>query len=243
MPTMSRPLYRYGGLALVQAGLIVGGVAAALSTSPPRTAAPVAAAHVAAPQVRVIAAVTTPVAATTLVRRTPVVRPAPRRTAVKAPRRVVRHVAVRRTRVVPPAVVRKSSASSWSVVFASSVERIPGYRSGTVSWQVTDHYGSWGTADWYRGIVYISPRVPLARLYDVSVHEWSHLLSVAAYGGDVDAAVAAMNSWFGGSGLVGAERAADCMALALGARWTHYTSCDDARWRAGAARLMKGERL
>jgi hypothetical protein len=242
MPTMSRPLYRYGGLALVQAGLIAGGFAAALSTSPPPPV-PVAAAQVAAPQVRVIAAVTAPVAATTLARRAPVVRSAPRRTAVKAPRRVVRHVAVRPTRVVRPALVRQAKASSWSVVFASSVERIPGYRSGTVSWQVTDHYGSWGTADWYRGIVYISPRVPLARLYDVSVHEWSHLLSVAAYGGDVDAAVAAMNGWFGGSGLAGAERAADCMALALGARWTHYTACDDARWRAGAARLVKGERL
>jgi hypothetical protein len=239
---MSRPLYRYGGLALVQAGVVAGGLVAALSTSPPPPA-PVAAPHVAAPHVRVIAAVTTPVAATTLVRRAAVVHPAPRRTAVKAPRHVVRHVAVRRVRVVRPAVVQESSASSWSVVFASSVGRIPGYRSGTVSWQVTDQYGSWGTADWYRGIVYISPRVPLARLYDVSVHEWSHLLSVAAYGGDVDAAVAAMNGWFGGSGLVGAERAADCMALALGARWTHYTSCDDERWRAGAARLVKGERL
>jgi hypothetical protein len=123
------------------------------------------------------------------------------------------------------------------------VARIPGYEQGAATWVVSDRYGSWGTADWYRGVIYISPRVPVERLYDVSVHEWSHLLSVRTYGGDVDAATAAMNGYFGGSGLVGAERAADCMALVMGAHWTHYTSCTDSGWRAGASRLMKGERL
>jgi hypothetical protein len=129
------------------------------------------------------------------------------------------------------------------VVLASSVAHIPGYEQGAATWVVSDKYGSWGTADWYRGVVYISPRVPVERLYDVSVHEWSHLLSVRAYGGDVDAATSAMNAFFGGSGLVGAERAADCMALVMGAHWTHYTACKDSGWRAGATRLTKGERL
>jgi len=59
----------------------------------------------------------------------------------------------------------------------------------------------------------------------------------------VPQATAAMNSYFGGSGLVGAERAADCMALRLGAAWTHYSSSDDAHWLAGADRLLQGQAL
>jgi hypothetical protein len=123
------------------------------------------------------------------------------------------------------------------------VGRIPGYLPGSARWVVSDQYGSWGTADWYHGVVYVSPRVPRARLYDVAAHEWSHLVSVRPYAGQVDEAVAAMNAYYGGSRLVGAERAADCMALLLGATWTHYTSCPDARWRDGARRLIRGEQL
>jgi hypothetical protein len=52
-----------------------------------------------------------------------------------------------------------------------------------------------------------------------------------------------MNSWFGGSGLTGPERAADCMARQLGAQWTHYTSCQDAHWQAGARMLLNGRPL
>jgi len=59
----------------------------------------------------------------------------------------------------------------------------------------------------------------------------------------VDAAVAAMNAAFGGSGLVGAERAADCMSRLQGASWTHYTSCANQGWRASAAKLVAGRRL
>jgi len=91
--------------------------------------------------------------------------------------------------------------------------------------------------------VYVSPAVPADRIDDVVVHEWSHLVSVRDYGFDVPQATAAMNSYFGGSGLVGAERAADCMALRLGAAWTHYSSSDDAHWRAGADRLLQGQAL
>jgi hypothetical protein len=248
MPTSSSPLYTYGAVALLQVAVLGAALTAvAGSRGGPAAAAPVAvAAPVAAtaarlvPQVRVIAEVARPLAATSLVRKP--VASAPRRTAVTSSRAVARPVA-RPAPAVRRAAVRKVAASSWSAVFSSSVARIPGYPAGAATWVVSDRYGSWGTADWYRGVVYISPRVPVDRLYDVVVHEWSHLLSAAAYGGDVDAAMAAMNGWFGGSGVVGAERAADCMALALGARWTHYTSCGSGQWRAGAARLVKGEQL
>jgi hypothetical protein len=140
-------------------------------------------------------------------------------------------------------VARPVSASSWSVAFTDAIARIPGDGPASTRWVVTDSYGSWGTADWYRDTVYISPRVPTRRLYDVVVHEWSHVLSVRPYGGDVDAAVRAMSAYYGGTGLAGAERAADCMALAQGATWTNYTPCTDGRWRAGAARLLSGQRL
>lgn len=124
-----------------------------------------------------------------------------------------------------------------------AVARIPGYHTGDARWELNDSYGSWGTADWYHNRVYISPRVPGRRIYDVVSHEWSHLLSVRVYGGDVNAAVSAMNAWFGGSDLVGAERAADCMAKQLGAQWTHYTPCETARWQQGARDLLAGRRL
>jgi hypothetical protein len=124
-----------------------------------------------------------------------------------------------------------------------AVARIPGYRTGGATWILSDAYGSWGTADWYHDRIYISPRVPARRIYDVVAHEWSHLVSVRSYGGDVTTATQAMNRWFGGTGLTGAERAADCMAKRLGARWTNYTSCPDARWQQGAQRLLEGHSL
>lgn len=121
---------------------------------------------------------------------------------------------------------------------ARAVTRIPGYQPGEARWVVTGRFGNWGVADLEHATIYISPDVPARRLYDVAAHEWSHVLSVKAYHGDVDRAVAAMNSTFGGTGLTGVERAADCMARLLGARWTHYTSCTDPEWRAGARRLL-----
>jgi hypothetical protein len=159
--------------------------------------------------------------------------PSPKRPATSAHRAITLRL---------PAV-RKPTTASWSDELAAAIGRIPGYQQGDAQWVTSSAFGSWGTADWYHGVVYISPRVPRTRLYDVAVHEWSHLLSVRPYSYNVDEAVSAMNGYFGGTGLVGAERAADCMALLLGARWTHYTSCSDAVWRAGAARLVKGQRL
>jgi hypothetical protein len=77
-------------------------------------------------------------------------------------------------------------------------------------------------------------------------HEYAHVVSMRAYGGDVAAAVAVMNRSFGGPsprGLGGAERAADCMAKALGASWSGYTTCLSPSWRASAARLLSGRPL
>jgi hypothetical protein len=108
---------------------------------------------------------------------------------------------------------------------------------------VSSAYSFWGTADWYHDVLYVNPDVPRDKLYDVAVHEWSHELSVLDYDGDVSAATKAMNAWFGGSGLTGAERAADCMAILQGAKWTHYTTCTNTRWRAGAGRLVAGHQL
>jgi len=143
------------------------------------------------------------------------------------------------TAVAPVRVAGPSFQQSLDAAIA----RIPTYRAGAARWVVSRAYDFWGTADWYHDVLYVSPDVPVAKLYDVAVHEWSHELSVLDYGGDVAAATAAMNAWFGGSDLTGPERAADCMAILQGARWTHYTTCTDAQWRLGAARLIAGQQL
>jgi hypothetical protein len=144
-----------------------------------------------------------------------------------------------------PVALRQHAAGALTTQqrMQQAVARIPGYRAGGASWVLSTRYGSWGTADWYHDRVYVSPNVPASRMYDVVSHEWSHLLSVQDYAGNVDAATAAMNRWFGGSDLTGAERAADCMAKQLGAVWTHYTSCGDAHWREGARLLLSGQPL
>jgi hypothetical protein len=143
-------------------------------------------------------------------------------------------------------VVRAASAvptrpTGWAAL-DRAIARIPSYHGTGARWLAVSADGYWGTADWNTGTIYVSPRVPANRLYDVAVHEWSHLLSVLPYR-DANDGIAAMRAYFGGDGITGAERAADCMARLQGATWTHYTPCTDARWRAGAARLLRGERL
>jgi hypothetical protein len=125
----------------------------------------------------------------------------------------------------------------------SAIARIPGGSDPNTTWLLQANDGHWGTTDWYHNVIWISPSVPSNRVYDVVVHEWNHLKSVKDYGGNVDAALTAMNRFFGGSDLTGAERAADCMARLDGATWTHYTACDNSSWRAGAARLLRGQQL
>ena len=135
-----------------------------------------------------------------------------------------------------------SGPTGWSALNAA-IARIPTYRPGAARWLVSSKYDFWGTADWYHDLLYVDPGVPVDKLYDVAVHEWSHELSVLDYHGDVAAATRAMNATFGGHGLTGPERAADCMSILQGARWTHYTTCTDADWRAAAARLVAGKQL
>lgn len=192
------------------------------------------------------------VAATTVVAMVPAAPrpPLPRAATAKAragarsaPHRTREHRTVAaRSSAARPRVARSSTGTTQAALDVA-VRRLPGYPAGTVRWVVSSAYGQWGTADWYNDVVYISPRVPSRLLRSVVIHEWDHILSVRDYGGDVDAAVAAMNQLFGGSGLVGAERAADCMARLSGAAWTHYTACASDTWRAGARLLLAGRQL
>ncbi len=144
-------------------------------------------------------------------------------------------VPVRRVQLTTVATLRRA------------VARIPGYRAHRPArWLVSRHYPDWGATDWYNNTIYISPSVPPGYLNSVVRHEWSHILSARVYGGDIDAALRAMNRTFGGGGptrVRGAEYAADCMAIRLGATWTHYTRCHPLRWRDAAARLLRGQRL
>ena len=158
-----------------------------------------------------------------------------RRHASSVVRRAVHALPAGSRRVVRPLSTRER--------LDRAVARLAGYRPGDVQWVLEAKDGHWGTADWYHDVIWISPTVPSDRLYDVVAHEWSHVTSVRPYGGDVDLAIQEMNRYFGGSGVVGAERAADCMALLLGAQWTHYTDCQNQTWRAGARRLLADQRL
>lgn len=132
--------------------------------------------------------------------------------------------------------------TSWGALNAA-IARIPGYRPGAAHWVVTARYGHWGATDLSTGTVYISPNAPVSRLDSIARHEWAHVIQGRVYGHNAQAAFAAMNRVFGGSGLTGAERSADCMARLLGASWTNYTPCTSAAWRAKAGRLLAGERL
>ena len=174
-------------------------------------------------------------------------RPATRRARGPATRRAPRpeprrHLSGRARRAHRAHRAQAAGPTSWPALNAA-IASIPTYRDNTVRWTVSRRYPYWGTADWYRRVIYVSPGVPSSYVYDVAVHEWSHELSVLDYDGDVARATAAMDAYFGGTGLVGAERAADCMAILQGATWTHYTSCPSRAWRDGAALLVRGEKL
>jgi hypothetical protein len=108
---------------------------------------------------------------------------------------------------------------------------------------VLEDKGSWGVADWYHDTVYIAPRTPASKLRSVLIHEQAHLDHARTYGGDIDALTHDANRVFGGSGLSGAERAADCIALLHGASWTHYTGCSDLAQQDAARTLAAGRRL
>jgi hypothetical protein len=219
-------------LAALQAVTLLTGAATAVSLSPGTRPAPRAVA--AAPEPAPVPVVAHAVAAKAVVRRAAVHKPAPRPQHVRPP------VVHRRTSVVARRVVRPALSTEQRMMQA--VNRIPGY-TGTAIWVVVPGLDHWGLADFTGGVVYISPRVPADRMYDVVAHEWSHVLSMQVYDEDVTTALNALNAHFGGTGTTGAERAADCMARLLGAQWTHYTPCNDSRWRADARKLLAHERL
>lgn len=108
---------------------------------------------------------------------------------------------------------------------------------------MTSRYGHWGATDLATSHIYISPSVSTSLLDSVVRHEYAHVLTVRAYGGAWRTARSEMNVGFGGSGGTGVERAADCMALAMGASWTNYTSCGRADWQRNARQLLAGRRL
>jgi hypothetical protein len=154
--------------------------------------------------------------------------PAPVARATATP---VRNVALRRT------------PTSW-MALNSAIGRIPGYTHGTpVHWVVTSSFGHLGMTNWYTDTIYLSPSIPAWQLDAVARHEYGHILEARAYGGDIPRMIAALNRVYGGGGrgnLNGAEMAADCIALVNGANWTHYTTCANPTWRAGARRIIAG---
>jgi hypothetical protein len=170
-------------------------------------------------------------------------KPEPAATATATPRATHRTTARVHRAQAPAPTQTVARSTSFHDRLMQAVSRIPGYRAGEAEWIVKPGLGSWGLAAMGGGTVYVSPDVPADKLYDVVAHEWSHILVVKVYGGDLMSALAAVNGYFGGADLVGAERAADCMARVLGATWTHYTSCSDSHWRDGARRLVSRQRL
>ncbi len=53
----------------------------------------------------------------------------------------------------------------------AAIARIPGYQEGDATWILQADDGHWGTADWYRNIIWFSPSVPAKRTYDVAIHD------------------------------------------------------------------------
>jgi hypothetical protein len=150
-------------------------------------------------------------------------------------------------RAEPARVSREASrtapaATGWAAL-NRAIAAIPGYRPGVARWHVTSRYGHYGATDLANGNVYISPSVPSKLLFSIAAHEYAHALSMANYGFQWKTARADLAARFGGGPQLAAERAADCMAKALGATWLHYTACTNSRWRAAAATLLAGQRV
>lgn len=129
----------------------------------------------------------------------------------------------------------------------AAVSRIPSYRAHRPArWVVSARTPRWGQTDWFHNTIYISPSVPGYYLDSVVRHEWSHILQARDYHLHIRLAVKALNRTFGGpghTGIRGAEYAADCMAIQLGATWTYYTACRRPTWRHAAIRLLHGQEL
>jgi hypothetical protein len=169
-------------------------------------------------------------------------------------RLTVRHAPVaKRTRVREGVATRPASYTAkrfrrTQLSFAAEVQRqvlrIPLYRPGLTRWVVQRDLPVYAKTRLREHTVYLSPRIPRRLIYSVVAHEWGHVISTHAYGGDLRVSQEAFRDWFGGDSLrTGIERAADCIAILLGATWVHYTPCSNERWRLGARYLAKGVRL
>ena len=141
-----------------------------------------------------------------------------------------------------PAGAAASGPTSWPALNAA-ISRIPGYVPGGIRWTVTSRYGHWGATDLATSHIYISPSVSTSLLDSVVRHEYAHVVTVRAYGGAWRTARSETNVAFGGTGATGVERAADCMARAMGASWTNYTTCSRKDWQRHARQLLAGHRL
>jgi hypothetical protein len=164
--------------------------------------------------------------------RAPVAKPTPlRKTAASRPaKRRTRHVSVPRL--------------SFEKEVQRQVARIPLYRPGIARWEIVPDLAVYGVTRLRTRTVYLSPRIPRKLLYSVVAHEWGHVISTYAYGGDLRVSQLAFKDWFGGGSMgTATERAADCIAVLLGATWTHYTACHDEHWRLGALYLANGMQL
>jgi hypothetical protein len=150
---------------------------------------------------------------------------------------VRRHHAGRTVHRPSPEPVRRHVPTPRPTRLQAALARLPGYRPDEQRWvfQPQDH---WGVTDPYRRIVYLSTSIPRRRFFAVVAHEWGHIRSVLAYGGDARLMRRELNAFYGGTGWDGAEKAADCIARLVGASWTQYTSCTNPTWRAAARRLL-----
>lgn len=155
-------------------------------------------------------------------------------TAKKAP--VKKHVAKNK-------VTKKSSSFTAQ---ARSILRK--YGCGSVGILLNDkrlgRYSN-GVADRYNNDVLLRTSMPSYRLHYVAAHECMHLRQAKAYGGDIAALKKATNKVWGGSGLTGVERSADCMTRAKGIKVTNraYASSCKGKQATATKRLLAGKRI
>jgi len=143
---------------------------------------------------------------------------------------------------LPMRLAAYTGPTAWRALNVA-IHALPTYHRGWARWVVGGPAGWWSTTNWYTGVIYIHRNVPKLKLYSVAAHEWSHILEARAYDGHVNTMIRALRRYYGGSGVMGTEYAADCMARLQGATWTHYTSCHNRHWRHGARRLLRGEHV
>lgn len=159
--------------------------------------------------------------------------PPPAGSVVKAP--AVEVAAVNPGRLI-------AGPTSWPAL-NRAIASIPNYRRGVASWVVDSAYGHYGATNLSTRQIHIARRVPTSRLFSVAAHEYAHALTAANYAGKQRAVNAALARYFRAGTVMNREYSADCMAVLMGARWTYYTKCSNARWRYAAATLLRGGRL